>query len=159
MARFGKIEELWGKAWRLWTKTPRFLGNSKRDRRIECEHPCTTGHICTDHGIRYLASVPGCRTCPLKAAKCCPDMPARRIGGPHPVGLYSFHVPEVECVGKGKASAPYEFGVKVSIVTTNARAPSGPAADGRADDLLFGGHGVFSNPPRRGASQPRPLRA
>jgi len=36
--------------------------------------------------------------------------------------LYSFHAPEVECIGKGKASAPYEFGVKVSITTTNARA-------------------------------------
>src|ERR1700754_331552 len=39
--------------------------------------------------------------------------------------LYSFHAPEVECIGKGKASAPYEFGVKVSIVTTNACAPGG----------------------------------
>ena len=39
--------------------------------------------------------------------------------------LYSFHAPEAECIGKGKASAPYEFGVKVSIVTTNARAPGG----------------------------------
>ena len=39
--------------------------------------------------------------------------------------LYSFHAPEVECIGKGKASAPYEFGVKVSIATTNARAPGG----------------------------------
>jgi IS5 family transposase len=39
--------------------------------------------------------------------------------------LYSFHAPEVECIGKGKASAPWEFGVKVSIVTTNARAPGG----------------------------------
>lgn len=39
--------------------------------------------------------------------------------------LYSFHAPEVECIGKGKASAPYEFGVKVSVVTTNARAPGG----------------------------------
>ena len=26
----------------------------------------------------------------------------------------------MECIGKGKASAPYEFGVKASIVTTNA---------------------------------------
>jgi hypothetical protein len=34
-------------------------------------------------------------------------------------------LPEVECIGKGKASAPYEFGVKASIVTTNARAPRG----------------------------------
>src|SRR6476620_7989033 len=39
--------------------------------------------------------------------------------------LYSFHAPEVECIGKGKASAPYEFGVKTSIATTNARAPGG----------------------------------
>ena len=39
--------------------------------------------------------------------------------------LYSFHAPEVECIGKGKASAPYEFGVKASIVTTNARSPGG----------------------------------
>jgi transposase, IS5 family len=31
----------------------------------------------------------------------------------------------VECIGKGKASAPYEFGAKASIVTTNARAPGG----------------------------------
>jgi hypothetical protein len=31
----------------------------------------------------------------------------------------------VECIGRGKASAPYEFGVKASIVTTNARAPGG----------------------------------
>ena len=34
--------------------------------------------------------------------------------------LYSFHAPEVECIGKGKASAPYEFGAKASIITTNA---------------------------------------
>ena len=39
--------------------------------------------------------------------------------------LYSFHAPEVECIGKGKASAPYEFGVKASITTTNGRAPGG----------------------------------
>ncbi len=40
--------------------------------------------------------------------------------------LYSFHAGETECIGKGSiASAPYEFGVKVSIVTTNARAPGG----------------------------------
>jgi len=39
--------------------------------------------------------------------------------------LYSFHAPEIECIGKGKANARYEFGVKASIVTTNARAPGG----------------------------------
>src|SRR5271168_3880868 len=39
--------------------------------------------------------------------------------------LYSFHAPEVECIGKGKAAAPYEFGVKASIVTNNRRAAGG----------------------------------
>ena len=39
--------------------------------------------------------------------------------------LYSFHAPEVECVGKGKASAPYEFGVKASM---SPPTPAHPAA-------------------------------
>jgi IS5 family transposase len=39
--------------------------------------------------------------------------------------LYSLHAPEVECIGKGKAQARYEFGVKVSLATTNAVAPGG----------------------------------
>lgn len=39
--------------------------------------------------------------------------------------LYSFHAPEVECIDKGKPAAPYEFGVKASIVTNNRRAPGG----------------------------------
>ena len=39
--------------------------------------------------------------------------------------LYSWHAPETECIGKGKAHRPYEFGVKVSIATTNRRAKGG----------------------------------
>ena len=31
----------------------------------------------------------------------------------------------MECIGKGKAAAPYEFGVKASIVTNNRPAPGG----------------------------------
>jgi IS5 family transposase len=27
--------------------------------------------------------------------------------------LYALHAPEVECIAKGKARTPYEFGVKV----------------------------------------------
>ena len=38
----------------------------------------TTGNVGVDHTFRYLGSVPECRACPLKA-KCCPNMPARRI--------------------------------------------------------------------------------
>jgi len=31
--------------------------------------------------------------------------------------VYALHAPEVECIGKGKAKTPYEFGCKVSVVT------------------------------------------
>jgi hypothetical protein len=31
--------------------------------------------------------------------------------------VYSLHAPEVECIGKGKARKPHEFGCKVSIAT------------------------------------------
>jgi IS5 family transposase len=33
--------------------------------------------------------------------------------------LYALHAPEVECIGKGKARKPYEFGVKASIAVTH----------------------------------------
>ncbi|MGB5821685.1 MAG: IS5 family transposase [Saonia sp.] len=39
--------------------------------------------------------------------------------------LYSWHAPETECIGKGKARAPYEFGTKVSLITTNKRCKGG----------------------------------
>lgn len=32
--------------------------------------------------------------------------------------LYALHAPEVECIVKGKARTPYEFGVKVSVAVT-----------------------------------------
>jgi Transposase DDE domain len=38
----------------------------------------TTGNVNADNGIRYIASVPVCRACPLKP-NCCPNMPSRRI--------------------------------------------------------------------------------
>jgi IS5 family transposase len=42
--------------------------------------------------------------------------------------IYSLHAHEVECIGKGKAHAPYEFGVKVSIATTLNRSKGGQFA-------------------------------
>src|SRR5688500_12347212 len=39
--------------------------------------------------------------------------------------LYSLHAPEVECIGKGKAHKPYEFGVKVSVATPLQRCRGG----------------------------------
>ncbi len=39
--------------------------------------------------------------------------------------LYSWHAPETECIGKGKAHRPYEFGCKVSLTTTTNRCKGG----------------------------------
>jgi IS5 family transposase len=33
--------------------------------------------------------------------------------------LYAFHAPEVDCISKGKAKSPYEFGVEVSLAVTH----------------------------------------
>ena len=49
---------------------------------------------------------------------------AERIRSQKPKGknkLYALHAPEVECIGKGKARQPYEFGVKASFAITHAR--------------------------------------
>ena len=35
--------------------------------------------------------------------------------------LYALHAPQAECISKGKARNPYEFGVKVSLVVTHQR--------------------------------------
>lgn len=39
--------------------------------------------------------------------------------------IYSWHAPETECIGKGKAHKPYEFGCKVSVTTNVNAAPGG----------------------------------
>ena len=39
--------------------------------------------------------------------------------------LYSLHAPEVECIGKGKARAPYEFGCKASFATPVSKPKGG----------------------------------
>ncbi len=42
--------------------------------------------------------------------------------------VFSLHAPEVECIGKGKAHQPYEFGVKVSVVTTLSHSKAGSSS-------------------------------
>jgi IS5 family transposase len=41
------------------------------------------------------------------------------------VKIYSWHAPEVECIAKGKAHKPYEFGVKASVTTPMKRSAGG----------------------------------
>ena len=42
--------------------------------------------------------------------------------------VFSLHAPEVECIGKGKAHKPYEFGVKVSVATPIQRCKGGSSS-------------------------------
>ncbi|MBM7487859.1 hypothetical protein ACVWWI_006590 [Bradyrhizobium sp. USDA 3686] len=52
--------------------------------------------------------------------------------------VYSLHAPGVECIGRGKAHRPYEFGVKVSIATmiSRAKAASSHPCEGAARQPL-----------------------
>ena len=58
---------------------------------------------------------------PLSLARRVKDQRQRERGRK----LYSLHAPEVECIGKGKAHKPYEFGVKVSVATPLNRCRGG----------------------------------
>ena len=58
---------------------------------------------------------------PLSRARRVKDQRQRQRGRK----LYSLHAPEVECIGKGKAHKPYEFGVKVSVATPLNRCRGG----------------------------------
>jgi len=48
--------------------------------------------------------------------------------------LYSIHAPEVECISKGKVHKHYEFGCKVSVVTTSR------------DNFIVGIHALHGTP-------------
>ena len=56
--------------------------------------------------------------------------------------IYALHAPEVECIAKRKARSRYEFGVKVSIAVTNARARGGQFVVGMRSvpGLPYDGH-------------------
>jgi transposase, IS5 family len=58
---------------------------------------------------------------PLYLAECVREQRHKQRGKK----VYSLHAPEVECIGKGKAHKPYEFGVKVSVATTLHRSKGG----------------------------------
>ncbi len=68
-----------------------------------------------DEALRQTFGVPLSRATQIRNQK-------QRQRGPK---IYSWHAPETECIGKGKARTPYEFGVKVSLTTTNKRCKGG----------------------------------
>ncbi len=52
--------------------------------------------------------------------------------------IYSLHAPEVECIGKGKARTPYEFGCKVSLAT--------PVTKPRGGQFVLQARALHGNP-------------
>jgi IS5 family transposase len=52
--------------------------------------------------------------------------------------IYALHAPEVECIGKGKARAPYEFGCKVSVAT--------PVTQPKGGQFVLHAQALHSNP-------------
>ena len=73
-----------------------FLGRVIRDIRRKCPRPAPALKLLLERSERILRQ--------------------QRHDSPK---LYSVHAPEVECIAKGKAHKPYEFGCKVAIVTTS----------------------------------------
>ena len=73
---------------------------------------------------------PRSRTCSTARAASCP----RRTEDKNK--LYTLYAPEVECISKGKARTPYEFGVKVDIATTLKEGLVVAIADIKMDDRL-----------------------
>lgn len=66
--------------------------------------------------------------------------------------LYALHAPEVECISKGKARNPYEFGVKVTLATTlkeglvvGMRSMPGNPYDGHTLDETIEQVGILAN--------------
>ncbi|HVG38623.1 MAG TPA: IS5 family transposase [Pyrinomonadaceae bacterium] len=72
-----------------------YLGRVIRDIRRKCPRPAPAFKLLLERAERILRQ--------------------QRHDSPK---LYSVHAPEVECIAKGKAHKPYEFGCKVAIVTT-----------------------------------------
>jgi IS5 family transposase len=88
----------------------------KRARRELKRIKVYLGRVCRDiaRKIDHDASLRAAFAKPLSLARRVRDQ-QRRDASPK---VYALHAPEVECIGKGKAHKPYEFGVKVSVATT-----------------------------------------
>lgn len=96
----------------------------KRARRVEKFIQVRLGRVLRD--IRRQLRKPEYQSLrPLFAETIRNAWIAKRQKRNSKIKLYSWHAPEVECIGKGKADKPYEFGCKVSVTTNVNRAPGG----------------------------------
>ncbi|MFL6336293.1 MAG: IS5 family transposase [Pyrinomonadaceae bacterium] len=92
LARQGQMK----RARRETRRLRQYLGRVIRDIRRKCPRPAPALKSLLERSERILRQQR-------------PDSPK----------LYSVHAPEVECIAKGKAHKPYEFGCKVAVVTSS----------------------------------------
>ena len=83
--------------------------------------PCSGGSSATSPARSPRRRAPKVFARPLSLARRVREQRQRERGRK----IYSLHAPEVECIGKGKAHKPYEFGVKVSVATPLNRCRGG----------------------------------
>ena len=101
------------------------IGAAKPELRLEADSSGLMGvsvkfpTVRTDKDLSRLAAE--VFALPLSLARRVKDQRQRERGRK----VYSLHAPEVECIGKGKAHKPYEFGVKVSVATPLYRCRGG----------------------------------
>jgi len=75
--------------------------------------------------------------------------------------VYALHALEVECIGKGKAHKPYEFGVKVSVATPLSHPKGGQfvthVSSAAGESLTTDTRSLPSSPPwRTSPARPSP---
>ena len=94
-----------------------YARQTRRMRRTTSKLKTVLGRVVCDIE-RKLANQPE----PIRATFAEPLAPSKRLLAQQRQDknkLYALHAPEVECIAKGKVPKRYEFGVKVSIATTN----------------------------------------
>lgn len=109
---------------RLLTKSCRYrhAKQMKRAKNVETKLKTRLGRIIRDIERKITGNES------LQAIFCESLLKANRIYSQKKTDsekMYSWHAPEVECISKGKAHKPYEFGCKVSITTNVNPAPAG----------------------------------
>ena len=101
-------------SWALCSRQ-RFNHGGYSSSCASCARGCATSSATSGRGSTCQPGIQGAFQWPLATASQIRLQQQRQRGWK----LYSFHVPEVECIGKGKTRARYEFSVKTSIAVTN----------------------------------------
>jgi IS5 family transposase len=93
----------------------------KRANRMLRRIRTMLGRVIRTRKIKGNEALEGVFAQPLSLARRVKDQRRQERGRK----VYALHAPEVECIGKGKAHRPYEFGVKVSVATPLQRCRGG----------------------------------